>query len=73
MAKQQASRRQNEQGMLKNIGGRDKPSSEPPVPSETGPSAAARIGWMEYVGGALWAMVFCGAGFVAWLYFANGG
>ena len=67
MARKSVQRRENEQGMLNNIAGRDDGAGSAPPPKKK-----SSIGWMAYVGGALWAMVLGGAGFAAWLVFAGG-
>ena len=54
--------------MLSNIGGRDAPPPEPAAPAR-----GSKIGWMGYVGSALWVTLFCGAGLVAWLFFTRAG
>ena len=73
MAEKQKDRHKQEQGMLNNIGGRGTPSPSPAEPSAAAPSAAVSIGWMGFVGGALWATVLCGVGLIAWLFFTRGG
>lgn len=72
MAKQSATREKQQKGMLKSIGGRDDAESDAETAGEAAPDKAAGIGWIGYVGGLLWALVFCAAGVVGWLIFANG-
>lgn len=61
MAKKGRERRENEQAVLDQIGGR-----------EPAPKLASRLSWMGLVGGVLWTAVACAAVFVAWLIVADG-
>jgi len=64
-----AEREKDEKSMLNSIGGRDE---KPAEPGAEAPKKSASIGWMGYVGGALWAMVLLGAGAGVSLMIAGG-
>lgn len=67
MAKKKTERHKNEQEMLDNIAGRDEAAGAPAAQKQK-----LSIGWIVIVGSFLWMMVLCGAGYIAWLAFANG-
>ena len=74
MANQGAERGKNEQDVLDQIAGREGDAGEAagePTP-EAAPAKRRSLGWMVYVGGALWLAVIVAAGAVGWTFFLGG-